>query len=159
MVSLRNAKSWIGVFLRANIIHVRKYIIICSQTYSSVRFFFMVSSVRWLCVMDFFRRSGSWHSVLSPVACLRPCATPSVVLVGKPNKLRNCFYVVVARLFFSPISFTAWCTIQIAMLKQGKGFCRDKSEQSGLGRTGIALTVLQYPLWKSFSPMKPRAAC
>lgn len=101
----------------------------------------MVSSVRWLCVMDFFRRSGSWHSVLSPVACLRPCATPSVVLVGKPNKLRNCFYVVVARLFFSPISFTAWCTIQIAMLKQGKGFCRDKSEQSGLGRTGIALNL------------------
>ena len=93
-------------------------------------------------VMDFFRRSGSWHSALSPVACLCPHATPSVV--GKRNRLRNCFHVVVGRLFFRHISFRAWCTA--CLPKQPCHSEGDGTEQSGLGRSGTALVVLHHNL-------------
>lgn len=64
-----------------------------------------MSSVRLQTAMSWtFSGDLGFDSVLSPVAFLCPHATPSVVLVEKPNRLRNTLYVVVARLFFLAMS-------------------------------------------------------
>lgn len=90
-------------------------------------------------VMDFYRQYGSWHSVQSPVACLCPHATWSVVLDGKPNRLRNCFMFLLLGYFFSRISFTAWCSAWLPNQPcYGEGEVLQRWGWPGLGRSGTA---------------------